>query len=124
MPAPSRPVPTRKSQRLDVPFQERTPVTTTAQAIIRNQLPQLQLSIPMATTPTKTLVHKDNIVRGITATLAVLGALLAVANEVKDVPSLAPISHWFGAVIGLAVAFKNICIVAYEALTGKKWENA
>lgn len=78
----------------------------------------------MATTTKQPLMHKDNIVRGITATIAVLGAFLGIADQVKDLPSLAPISHWAVPVVGLAIAFKNICIVAYEQITGKKWENA
>ncbi len=78
----------------------------------------------MATDTRPTLLHKDNIVRAITATLAVLGAFLGIADQVKDLPFLAPVSNYAVPVIGLAISFKNICIVAYEQLTGKKWENA
>jgi hypothetical protein len=64
---------------------------------------------------------KENVTRGLTASLAVIGTLLAIADQIKDIPALADYSQYGTAFIGFAIAAKQICMVAFEAITGKPW---
>lgn len=51
---------------------------------------------------------QDQITLYTTAALGVIGSLLAIANEIKDIPALAPYSNYAVLVIGFAVTAKQI----------------
>jgi hypothetical protein len=57
-------------------------------------------------------MNKETTTRVATAALAFIGVLLAVAESIKDIPALAPYSNWATAVVGLAVAMKQIIQLA------------
>lgn len=55
--------------------------------------------------------QKDTTARVSTLVLGLIGAFLAVANDIKDIPALAPYSNWSTAIIGLAISLKQILLL-------------
>lgn len=67
------------------------------------------------------MATKENLTRGLTAILAVIGTLLAIADQIKDIPALAAYSQYGTAFIGFAITAKQIAMIIYEQVTGKPW---
>lgn len=55
--------------------------------------------------------NQDTTARISTLVLVLAGVILAVAEGIKDIPALAPYSHWSQVLIGLAVAMKQIILM-------------
>jgi uncharacterized membrane protein YjfL (UPF0719 family) len=53
-------------------------------------------------------MKRENAASATSLTLVLIGALLAVADDIKNIPALAPYSNWSTAIIALAVAVKQI----------------
>lgn len=63
-----------------------------------------------------TALTKDQITLYTTAALGVLGSFLAIADDIKNIPALAPYSNYAVFVIGLAVTAKQIISIIHNHL--------
>lgn len=59
---------------------------------------------------------KEQVTLYTTASLGLIGSFLAVANDIKNIPALAPYSNYAVFVIGLAVTAKQIIQIVQNHL--------